>query len=82
MIFKRKAFLINTPKKIVNQDYLKYDNKPIEISLRNILGQTFDVKNIQNIVTSIQSLKRELLKKNLIGENEDVKKIVNKNFFI
>ena len=82
MIFKRKAFLINTPKKIVNQDYLKYDNEPIEISLRNILGQTFDIKNIQNIVTSIQSLKEELLKKKSIDENEDVKKVVNENFFI
>ena len=82
MIFKRKAFLINTPRKIVNQNYLKFDNKPIEISLRNILGQTFEVQNIQNIVGSIQSLKGKLLKKNLIAENEDVKKIINKNFFI
>jgi len=81
LIFKRKAFLINTPKKIVNQSYLSYDNKPIEISLRNILGKTYDLQNMQNIVDEIHVLKKELKDKNKISEDENLKKIINENFF-
>ena len=45
-----------TPKKIRNQSYLNYSNKPIEISLRNVLAKTYDIKNIQNIVKEIKAL--------------------------
>ena len=75
LIFKRKSFLINTPKKIHNQSYLNYSNKPIEISLRNILAKTYDIKNIQNIVTEIKASKNE------IKEDENLKKIINENFY-
>ena len=82
MIFKRKAFLINTPKKIVNQNYLKYENKPIEITLRNILGKTYDIENIKEIANSIKILCQEEDKKKLIEEDDDVQEIISKNFFI
>ena len=82
MIFKRKAFLINTPKKIVNQNYLTYENKPIEITLRNILGKTYDIENIKEIASSIKILSQEEDKKKLIEEDGDVEEIISKNFFI
>ena len=75
LIFKRKSFLINTPKKIRNQSYLNYSNKPIEISLRNILAKTYDIKNIQNIVKEIKVLKNE------IKEDVNLNKIINENFY-
>ena len=75
LIFKRKSFLINTPKKIHNQSYLNYSNKPIEISLRNVLAKTYDIKNIQNIVKEIKASKNE------IKEDENLKKIINENFY-
>ena len=80
--FKRKAFLINTPKKIVNQNYLTYENKPIEITLRNILGKTYDIENIKEIASSIKILSQEEDKKKLIEEDDDVEEIISKNFFI
>ena len=75
LIFKRKSFLINTSKKIRNQNYLNYSNKPIEISLRNILAKTYDVKNIENIPKEIKVLKNEII------EDENLKKIINENFY-
>ena len=76
LIFKRKAYLINTPKKIVNTNYLNYENRPIEISLRNILGKTYEIHNIQKIIDEIQ-----ILKKNRINEDENVKKVLNEKFY-
>ena len=77
LTFKRKAFLLNTPKKIVNQNYLNYINQPIEISLRNVLGKTYDIANIKNIIEEIKNLKN----KGQINEDPDIKNIVNKNFY-
>ena len=82
MIFKKKAFLINTPKKIVNQNYLKYENQPIEITLRNILGKTYDIENIKEIASTIKILSQKKNKKELIEKDENVEKIINQNFFI
>ena len=82
MIFKRKAFLINTPKKILNLNYLKYENKPIEITLRNILGKTYDIENIKEVASLIKILSQEKDKRKLIEEDEVVEKIISENFFI
>ena len=76
LIFKRKAYLINSPKKMVNTNYLNYENQPIEISLRNILGKTYEIHNIQKMIDEIQ-----ILKKNRINEDENVKKILNEKFY-
>ena len=76
LIFKRKGYLINTPKKMVNTNYLNYENRPIEISLRNILGKTYEIHNIQKMIDEIQ-----ILKKNRINEDENVKKVLNEKFY-
>ena len=76
LLFKRKAFLINTPMKIMNKDYSKYKNQPIEISLRNTLGKTFTIDNIDNLVNHIRSIKKDIN-----TEDEEVKKIIDENFY-
>ena len=81
LIFKRKSFLINTPKKIHNQSYLNYSNKPIEISLRNVFAKTYEIQNIQNIVKEIEILKNEIKEINNISEDENIKKIISENFY-
>ena len=81
LTFKRKSFLINTPKKIVNKNYLNYENEPIEISLRNILGKTYEIKSIQNIIEEIKVLKNNLESMKYLPEDEGVKKIINQNFY-
>ena len=57
------------------KNYLNYSNQPIEISLRDVLAKTYDIKNIQNIVKEIEALKNE------IKEDENLKKIINENFY-
>ncbi len=71
--------LINNKKQIIVQ---KYENKPIEITLRNILGKTYDIENIKEIASSIKILSQEEDKKKLIEEDDDVEEIISKNFFI
>ena len=80
IIFKRKVFLINTPKKIVNKNYTEYKNKPAEITLRNILGKSYDIRNIENIIDEILTLKKNLNNKDKI-EDPDLKKIIKDNFY-
>ena len=82
MIFKKKAFLINTPKKILNQNYLNYENKPIEITLRNIIGKTYNIENIKEIADLINILHQEKSNKKLIEKDDQVEEIIRKNFFI
>ena len=77
LIFKRKSYLINTPKKIVNKNYEKFSSTPIEISLRNILCETFEVDEIKNLVNKIQSLKNS----NRFEVNLKIKKILEENFY-
>ncbi len=78
LIFKRRAFLINTPKKIVNKEYFKHENKPIEISLRNTLAKSFEISEISEIIKEILSQKN--LQKNKDSNNE-IDKIIKSNFY-
>ena len=80
-LFKRKAFLINTTKKMRNKNYLNFENKPIEISLRNVFAKTYEIQNIQNIVKEIEILKNEIKEINNISEDESIKKIISENFY-
>lgn len=80
LIIKRKAFLINTPKKMVNEKYLKFKNQPAEITLRNKIGKTFDIDKIENIINDILDIKNN--NNNLIlTEDISVKKMIYDNFY-
>ena len=78
LIFKRRAFLINTQKKIVNSEYLKLQNEPIEISLRNTLARSYEISQIPEIIKEILSHKN--LQKNKDSNNE-IDKIIKSNFY-
>ena len=60
---------------------MNYKNKPVEITLRNILGKTYKLENIQNIISEIQILKNESVEKNKISKCESIKKEIKENFF-
>ena len=57
LIYRKKAFLINTPKKIVNNNYDKYENKPIEITLRHVLGESYEIDDIPKLIDRLNYLK-------------------------
>ena len=78
LIFRRRAFLINTPKKMLNNEYFKLENKPIEISLRNTLAKSFEISEISEIIKEILSQKN--LQKNYDSNNE-IDKIIKSNFY-
>ena len=64
---------------MVNKNYLEFINKPIEISLRNTIGKTFEVDNIKDIAVEIEKLKKH---RNLeLSEDDSIKKIIDDNFF-
>ena len=81
LLYNRKALLINTPKKIVNKDYLKFENQPIEISLRDILGKTFEIENINDLAEYIKVQQEKYDKEKIFYEDEELKNIINENFY-
>ncbi len=66
-----QAHLINTPKKILNKNYQDYSIKPIEISMRNIFGKSFEVEDLNNLV-------QDLIKKKENFKNLDNNYLKNK----
>ncbi len=81
LIFKRKSYLINTPKKVSNENYKNYSSIPIEISLRNILCKTYEIQNISEIVKDILKIKENFKNSNKITEDLNIKKIIDENFY-
>ena len=78
LITKRKAYLINTPKKLTNKKYEKYKNKPIEILFRDKMAQTYEVNDIPKLIDKILN-KKIKIDENL--ENDELKKIIEENFY-
>ena len=76
LLSNQKAFLINTPKKIKNKNFQRYENKPIEITMRDKFGHIYEVNNIEILVKDILSLKEQKL-----NEDESLKKLIKDNFF-
>jgi len=82
ILTKRKAFLINTPKKILNNNYENYNQIPSEISLRNVLAMTFEVNEIEKLVNKLVEQKNKFDSKTAFFEDGDIKKCVEKDFFV
>ncbi len=78
LITKKKAYLIDTPKKLTNKKYEKYKNKPIEIFLRDKLGKIYEIEKISKLVEEIT-----LKKSQNLGdyENSDFKKMIEEIFY-
>ena len=74
------SFLVKNNRVLVNKNYLKYDNKPIEITLRNIMGKSYNINNIPDIVNEIVISKKNLNKNNK-DKDKDLEKMIDDNFF-
>ena len=72
LITKKKALLINTPQKILNNEYEKYSTKPAEIILRKSLAKDYDINNVS-------SLNQDILKQ---LKNDQIISSINKSFEI
>jgi hypothetical protein len=78
LLFKKKSFLINTPKKIVNENYKQFKSPPVEIFLRNKLCKTYEIEQIKDLINDIKNLKNENQE---VKQDIYVKEIVEKNFY-
>ena len=78
LLFKRKSFLINTPKKVVNENYKQFKSLPAELYLRNKLCKTYEIEQIEDLINDIEKLKN---KNQEIKQDIYVKEIVEKNFY-
>ena len=81
IISNKKSYLINTPKKISNKNYSSYKNKPIEISLRNTLGNVYNIEDIDKISEEILTLKNKQKNSNTPYEDLNIKNTINKIFY-
>ena len=78
LLFNRKSFLINTPKKIVNENYKQFKSPPVEIFLRNKLCKTYEIDQIENLINDIEKSKKE---NQQTKQDINVKEILEKNFY-
>jgi len=53
-VLKKKVLLIDTDKKILNYNYDKLKNQPVEIRLRNVLAKNFSSDDLENLVSEIK----------------------------
>ncbi len=67
----KPVLFIDTPMKIINKDYKKIDVIPIDIELRDIIGKSIKVEDIENINDSINYLIEN--KKNYEQINKDAR---------
>ena len=63
LVTRKQSFIINTPKKMLNKNYIKFKTKPIEIDLRNILGKTYEISEISKMVDEIYNFKNSSINK-------------------
>lgn len=54
LINKTKPFLINTKKKVLNEDYKNFTNLPIEISSRKKVGHEIEIFQLQKILDIVK----------------------------
>ena len=66
--------LINTKKKILNENYINFSNTPLEITSRSILGHQIEIEEINNIL----SILNNNTKKN---HTNIINNFYDKNFF-
>jgi hypothetical protein len=81
LIFKRKSYLINTPKKIVNKNFENYKSRPVEILLRDTFCKTYEIKEIKSIIEDICKLKNKPHNISQINEDKNIEKVLIENFY-
>ena len=73
---KKKVYLINTPKKVRNENYTDFGIIPIEISSRNILAKEFETNGIELLVNEISKDNS-----NNEGDEKQINAFFQDNFF-
>jgi len=69
---KRPSLFINTEMKVLNPDYIKYENKPLDITLRDTIGISINPDEISTISERIEELlKNRNLYQQTISETID-----------
>lgn len=55
----KPALFINTPMKVLNHDYMKYKNQPLDITLRDKIGISLDLDKLGETRTAVKKLLSE-----------------------
>ena len=66
--------LIDTKKKVLNQNYINFSNAPLEITSRNILGHQIKIEEVNNILNILDKNAKE-------DPTNIINNFYNKNFF-
>ena len=75
LINKTKPFLINTKKKVLNEDYKKFSNVPIEISSRKKIAHEIEIFELEKILN--------LINENKTNEDENtINEFYRNNFYL
>ena len=53
---KKPALLINTPMKVLNTDYVRYKNIPLDITMRDHIGRTLDLDKVDTAAEAVADL--------------------------
>lgn len=69
-VFKRPVIFIDVPQKILNPNFNDLASKPIEISIRNKIGNIVDPNNIEQIPSSIRKFNSD--RQNSIDEIDSI----------
>ena len=71
---EKPVIFIDMPKKINNSDFDLYTNEPIEISLRNKIGELITINKLASIVTLLNEVfyNRDKYKKRIISERNKI----------
>jgi len=55
----KPALFINTPMKVLNHDYVKYKNQPLDITLRDKIGMSMDLDKLSGTKAAVDKLLAE-----------------------
>ena len=55
-VTKRPALYINTPIKVVNPEYVQYENKPVDIPYRDICGISIEPEDVEKITEYVEKV--------------------------
>lgn len=75
-VTKRPSLFINTKMKVLNEDWDKYENAPLDITLRDRIGVSLEPDQLDDIALVVERLLNEEQDKYILGIQEIVSKYV------
>ncbi len=70
-VTKRPVLFINTPMKVMNQEWEKIKTKPINITLRDVIGVSLDTDKLESVGDTVSRM---------LSEKEQYQEIITKTF--